>query len=180
MEESRKAFFNISPERSHTYLVYGNTNDIFCPGSYQILRLDAMLFRLLQERGYRHVVFFSGSGTKGAYTLDDESARFFFKNINANAMATPPTSKEKRKTNVPVVGKKVERKEQRSLRYALPGMNLAAFLTHCKPLMEDKTSSMAIVFYDLFTERIEDFNSLKEAILTIWEEDRASTKGDRR
>lgn len=71
-------FLDTNLRDSKTFIIYGDTSDVFwCPDLIR-RNLDQYLLMLLKSRGYRHVIFWGGAGTKGAYCLDGESARFFF------------------------------------------------------------------------------------------------------
>lgn len=64
-----------------TFLLYGNVNDQFYCSDAEVRKLDQYLNALLKKMGYEHIIFFGTGGTRGAYCLDAESARYFF---NAN------------------------------------------------------------------------------------------------
>ena len=67
---------NIS--KTKTFVLYGNLQDtIWCP-DLMPRDIEHYLVKLLKSRGYEHIVFYGEAGTKGAYCLDEESARFFF------------------------------------------------------------------------------------------------------
>lgn len=74
-------FLDDNKRYGSTFLLYGNINDDFyCPDA-SIQKMDQYLATLLKKRGYEHILFYGSSGTRGAYCLDEASARFFF---NAN------------------------------------------------------------------------------------------------
>lgn len=56
------------------------------------------------------------------------------------------------------------------IRYAHRGRELSEFLTEISPKMLDPSSHMAVVFYDVFTNRLGDFSSLRDCILSVWEQ----------
>lgn len=60
--------------------------------------------------------------------------------------------------------------EQSFVRYAHRGRELSEFLTELSPKMLDPESHMAVVFYDVFTNRLGDFSSLRDCILSVWEQ----------
>ncbi len=73
-----ESFLEANIFKTKTFVLYGNLKDtIWCP-DLMPRDIEHYLVRLLKSRGYRHVVFYGEAGTKGAYCLDEESARFFF------------------------------------------------------------------------------------------------------
>ena len=73
-----KTFLDTHKDWSSTFLLYGNTNDSVWCADLTVRSSEQYLVRLLRSRGYKHVIFYGEAGTKGAYCLDPESARFFF------------------------------------------------------------------------------------------------------
>lgn len=73
-----KTFFETNISKTKTFVLYGNLQDtIWCPDLLP-RDIEHYLVKLLKSRGYEHVIFYGEAGTKGAYCLDEESARFFF------------------------------------------------------------------------------------------------------
>lgn len=73
-----KTFFEMNISKTKTFVLYGNLQDtIWCPDLLP-RDIEHYLVKLLKSRGYEHIVFYGEAGTKGAYCLDEESARFFF------------------------------------------------------------------------------------------------------
>lgn len=73
-----KTFFEMNISKTKTFVLYGNLQDtIWCPDLIP-RDIEHYLVKLLKSRGYEHIVFYGEAGTKGAYCLDEESARFFF------------------------------------------------------------------------------------------------------
>ena len=73
-----KTFFEMNISKTKTFVLYGNLQDtIWCP-DLMPRDIEHYLVKLLKSRGYEHIVFYGEAGTKGAYCLDEESARFFF------------------------------------------------------------------------------------------------------
>lgn len=83
-----KTFLDTNITKTKTFVVYGNLKDtIWCPDLLP-RDIEHYLVKLLKSRGYEHVVFYGEAGTKGAYCLDEKSARFFFSaNMNIPAPA---------------------------------------------------------------------------------------------
>lgn len=75
-----KTLFDTKITKTKTFLLYGNLKDtIWCP-DLMPRDIEHYLVKLLKSRGYEHIIFFGEPGTKGAYCLDEQSARFFFDN----------------------------------------------------------------------------------------------------
>ncbi len=73
-----KTFLETNISKTKTFVLYGNLKDtIWCP-DLMPRDLEHYLVRLLKSRGYEHIIFYGEAGTKGAYCLDEQSARFFF------------------------------------------------------------------------------------------------------
>lgn len=83
-----KTFLDTNITKTKTFVVYGNLKDtIWCPDCLP-RDIEHYLVKLLKSRGYEHVIFYGEAGTKGAYCLDEKSARFFFSaNMNIPAPA---------------------------------------------------------------------------------------------
>ena len=73
-----KTFLETNRNYSRSFMLYGNLNDTVWCGDLTIRTSEQFLVRLLKSRGYQHIIFYGEAGTKGAYCLDPESARFFF------------------------------------------------------------------------------------------------------
>ena len=78
-----KTFLDTNVSKSKTFVLYGNLKDtIWCP-DLMPRDIEHYLVKLLKSRGYEHIIFYGEAGTKGAYCLDEKSARFFFSaNLN--------------------------------------------------------------------------------------------------
>ena len=63
---------------TQTFLLYGALSDHIACKDLVIRSSEQYLVKLLKSRGYEHVIFYGDALTKGAYTLDAVSARFFF------------------------------------------------------------------------------------------------------
>ncbi len=73
-----KTFLETNISRTKTFVLYGNLKDtIWCP-DLMPRDIEHYLVKLLKSRGYEHIIFYGEAGTKGAYCLDEQSARFFF------------------------------------------------------------------------------------------------------
>ena len=73
-----KTFFEMNVSRTKTFVLYGNLQDtIWCPDLIP-RDIEHYLVKLLKSQEYEHIIFYGGAGTRGAYCLDEESARFFF------------------------------------------------------------------------------------------------------
>ena len=73
-----KTFFEMNLSRTKTFVLYGNLQDtIWCPDLIP-RDIEHYLVKLLKSQEYEHIIFYGGAGTRGAYCLDEESARFFF------------------------------------------------------------------------------------------------------
>ncbi len=83
-------FLETQGSRSRTFLLYGNLNDSIWCGDLAEYSSGEYLVRLLKSRGYRHVLFYGDAGTRGAYCLDPESARFFFRRDNRDLPLPAP------------------------------------------------------------------------------------------
>ena len=73
-----RTFLETSLNRSKSFLLYGNLEDKYISSDLVIRNFEHYILRLLKSRGYRYVIFYGGSGARGAYCIDGESARFFF------------------------------------------------------------------------------------------------------
>ena len=71
-------FLDTGLSKTRTFILYGNLKDTVWCGDLIPRDMEQYLVKLLKSRGYRHVIFYGGAGTKGAYCLDRESACFFF------------------------------------------------------------------------------------------------------
>ena len=63
---------------SHSYLLWGRMTDRIVTSDLMCVDLDTYLVQLLKKNGYRHIIFYGTEGARGAYTLDYESARWYF------------------------------------------------------------------------------------------------------
>lgn len=73
-----KTFLETNISKTKTFVLYGNLKDtIWCP-DLMPRDIEHYLVKLLKSRGYEHIIFYGEAGTKGAYCLDEQSARFFF------------------------------------------------------------------------------------------------------
>ena len=76
-----KTFLDTNISKSKTFVLYGNLKDtIWCP-DLMPRDIEHYLVKLLKSRGYEHIIFYGEAGTKGAYCLDEKSARFFSQQI---------------------------------------------------------------------------------------------------
>ncbi len=57
----------------------------------------------------------------------------------------------------------------RQVRYARRNMRLSEFLNMILPMMLDRESHMAVVFYNIFTTDINQYQALRNCILDVWE-----------
>ena len=73
-----KTFLETHRDRSKSFVLYGNVNDMIWCGDMSVRSLEQYLVRLLKSRKYEHIIFYGDAGTRGAYCLDPQSARFFF------------------------------------------------------------------------------------------------------
>lgn len=77
-DKRAKTFLDTNISKSKTFVLYGNLKDtIWCP-DLMPRDIEHYLVKLLKSKGYEHIIFFGEAGTKGAYCLDEQSARFFF------------------------------------------------------------------------------------------------------
>lgn len=60
------------------------------------------------------------------------------------------------------------------VRYSYRGMNLNQFILLISPLMLDPDSRMAVIFYNIFTSKLEQSAPLRDNILNVWEQMRGS------
>lgn len=60
------------------------------------------------------------------------------------------------------------------VRYSYRSMNLNQFILLISPLMLDPNSRMAVVFYNIFTSKLEQSAPLRDNILNVWEQMRGS------
>ncbi|MBO6048099.1 MAG: AAA family ATPase [Erysipelotrichaceae bacterium] len=63
---------------SHSYLLWGKMTDRIVTADLMNLDLETYLVQLLKKNGYRHIVFYGTEGARGVYTIDQESARWYF------------------------------------------------------------------------------------------------------
>jgi len=59
--------------------------------------------------------------------------------------------------------------QSHQFRYARRAMRLSEFLNMILPLMLDRESHMAVVFYNIFTTDINQYQALRNCILDVWE-----------
>lgn len=211
-----KTFLDIYGDYSGTFVLYGNTNDTVWCGDLSVRSSEQFLVKLLKSRGYRHIVFYGDAATKGAYALDPQSVRFFFRD-NQNVPLPPvwdPTEPRRKGTESmsqgPEGGESGERRpsaaaapslagmvnrggrhgrrvdspalsqtqlgqeSSKRVRYSYRSMNLNQFIMLISPLMLDPNSRMAVVFYNIFTSKLEQSPPLRDNILNIWEQMRSS------
>ena len=201
-----KTFLDRSRAAGKTFLMYGNMDDVYYQADLVPRNFEQMLVQYLKSRGYRHVIFYGEDGTKGAFCLDKESAKFFFhenrsvismSETDENAKESPikgsgsgmdklagMTSRksgsryhvETQKTSSSAVSnvkpaKKISLPSVQShqFRYARRAMRLSEFLNMILPLMLDRESHMAVVFYNIFTTDINQYQALRNSILDVWE-----------
>lgn len=135
-----KTFLDTNIAKTKSFILYGNLKDvIWCP-DLMPRDLEHYLVKLLKSRGYEHIIFYGEAGTKGAYCLDEKSACFFFPAEEGNE----------------------------SIRYSHRGQSMRDFLKHIHPLMLDRESHMAVVFYNMLTTDMKNCD-LRDDILDVWE-----------
>lgn len=83
------SFLDNNTDGGKSFLLYGKLHDWFCPASLEQLDFDILLLHLLNDRGYKHVVFYGGAGNRGKHCYDADSAQFFFVQ-NETAPASAP------------------------------------------------------------------------------------------
>lgn len=218
-----KTFLDTNISKSKTFVLYGNLKDtIWCP-DLMPRDIEHYLVKLLKSRGYEHIIFYGEAGTKGAYCLDEKSARFFFSaNLNiplpqmfsdgfeesTETTEIQYTEIESQEVNSHTTGSQVsdaldelfgdndndeyfpgdisgvpedERENEvaaeptrepvplrQRVRYSYRGQTISEFLQKIHPLMLQKNSHMAVVFYNILTTDIKS-SDLKDDILDIWE-----------
>ena len=71
-------FLDTNLSKTKSFVIYGNLKDkIWCPDLLP-RDIEHYLVKYLKSRGFEHVIFYGGAGTKGAYCHDEKSTRFFF------------------------------------------------------------------------------------------------------
>ena len=220
---------------TQTFLLYGALSDHIACGDLVVRSSEQYLVKLLKSRGYEHVIFYGDAQTRGAYTLDAVSARFFFgenrntpfpelwdptedgavtptkcgaegaeqasdsrtasggtqnaspsgrtslggivgrnrRRVGSYQPGSDPTRSETMQdvqhgTAIPADSEDIH--DSRRVRYSLRKMELESFFQLIDPLMLDKKSKMAVVFYNIFTSQMSTLNSLKDHILYSWNE----------
>lgn len=73
-----RTFLESNLDVSKSFVLYGNIDDSFISPDLVKCNFEQYLLKILKSRGYRYVIFYGGSGARGAYCLDGTSARFFF------------------------------------------------------------------------------------------------------
>lgn len=212
-----KTFLDTNITKTKSFILYGNLKDtIWCP-DLMPRDLEHYLVKVLKSRGFKHVIFYGEAGTKGAYCLDEQSARFFFSanskfplplplsedfefsGEDAFSESAPAAQNDRTNTtgsqvsdalddlfgssddeyapgNFDAVQSNEESTEQRAqaapqtfrIRYSYRGQTMSEFLQRIHPLMLDKKSQMAVVFYNVLTTDIKS-SDLRDDILDIWE-----------
>lgn len=223
-------FLDINIEKTKSFILYGNLKDIiWCP-DLMPRDFEHYLVKLLKSRGYEHIIFYGEAGTKGAYCLDEKSARFFFSSNagiplpetldeNFDRLADEPGREElffeekgpgKRTSEISTgsqvsdalsslfggsdegeympgdlsspaieeeetgevktedLPKEKKKPENYQVRYAYRGQKMSEFLQRIHPLMLERESHMAVVFYNILTTDIRS-SDLRDDILDIWE-----------
>lgn len=84
------SFLDNNTDGGKSFLLYGRLHDWFCPTSLEQFDFDNLLWHLLQNRGYEHIVFYGGAGNRGKHCYDAESARFFFGQDDTVTPSVPP------------------------------------------------------------------------------------------
>lgn len=64
----------------------------------------------------------------------------------------------------------LKKNDAQKVRYAHKGRTLSEFLKDIAPKMLDRNSHMAVVFYNIFTNQLEEYSSLRDYILSVWEQ----------
>jgi len=192
-----KTFLDRSAAVGKTFLMYGNMDDVYYQADLVPRNFEQMLVQYLKSRGYRHVIFFGEDGTKGAFCLDRTSAKFFFhENRKVFLESRQQTDQELSESNGKKSGGgkltgmlerkngsryRTEQKEEAApkvkrpsfkthqIRYARRNMRLSEFLNMILPMMLDRESHMAVVFYNIFTTDINQYQALRNCILDVWE-----------
>ncbi|MBR0281852.1 MAG: AAA family ATPase, partial [Oscillibacter sp.] len=191
-------FLETLKERSKSFVLYGNLNDSFLCGDLVVRSIEQYLVCLLKSRGYKHIIFYGDAGTKGAYCLDEISAKFFF-NENSDSSRqeretgssasggldisqmmgrgsyqpgdTPAAPSDTSAETTPDAESAPSGTARRGvLRYAFRNMSLPTFVQKITPLMLDSTSDMAVVFYNIFTTEMGSVMSMQDNILSVWEQ----------
>ena len=65
-------------------MLYGNLNDVYITEDLQEHTIHGYLMKLLKREGYDRVVFYSGAGNMGKFTLDAQSARLCINQTGEN------------------------------------------------------------------------------------------------
>lgn len=82
-------FLDTNLSKTKSFVIYGNLKDkIWCPDLLP-RDIEHYLVKYLKSRGFEHVIFYGGAGTKGAYCHDEKSARFFFDGNKGIPLRTP-------------------------------------------------------------------------------------------
>ncbi|MGN0425384.1 MAG: AAA family ATPase [Acetatifactor sp.] len=92
-------FLDTNLSKTKSFVIYGNLKDkIWCPDLLP-RDIEHYLVKYLKSRGFEHVIFYGGAGTKGAYCHDEKSARFFFSGNSGIPLPSPLSGDFEEKEN---------------------------------------------------------------------------------
>ncbi|MBQ2955071.1 MAG: AAA family ATPase [Clostridia bacterium] len=170
-----KSFIDALLPISRLGLIHGRVNDLFLPPDMQIRDIEQYLLDLLKSHGFKHIIFYGSEGNRGAFTLDQDSARFFFDQTSPTApLRGAPDS---------AAADLVRRRGAPNLSSAAPGpaaipaqenrivfskrnWQLPEFVAAMLKLQKQPDASMAIIFYNILTTPLGASPALIDELLT--------------
>lgn len=169
-----KSFLNSLMPVHKLGLLHGRVNDLFLCADMQLRNIEEYLLALLRQAGIEHVIFYGSEGNRGAFTLDEQSARFFFGEADTAAQPAgnggAAAADLVRRRSAPAA--QAQRPAQagpqpgeRGVVYCRRGWQLPEFVAAMLRCLNREDASMAIVFYNILTTPLGSSPALIDELL---------------
>jgi len=170
-----KYFLDALLPASRLGLIHGRVNDLFLPADMRIRNIEELLVDQLKARGFTHIIFYGSEGNRGAFTLDKESATFFFDQ-------TPPTAPlqgasdgaaadlvRRRGAPIPSSGASTPAASPAQgdrIVFSKRNWQLPEFVASMQKLLRQPDANIAIIFYNILTTPVSASSALVDELLT--------------
>lgn len=168
-----KNFLDALMRVSKLGLIHGRVNDLFLSSDLQLRNIEQYILELLKARGVEHVIFYGSEGNRGAFTLDENSARYFFGDVpaaDANAPAPGSAAADLiRRRSAPTGAQQPPARAQGAqggVVYARRNWALSEFVSAMLRRLNEENANMAIVFYNILTTPMGSSPALIDELLT--------------
>ncbi len=153
-----KTFLDQIIEGSRVGLLCGHLNDVFISADLVQYDVEQYIHALLRERGFHHIIFYGSDGGRGAFCLDEESAKFFFAPPAAPAMQAASQGSgggaaadlmRRRAAPAPGQGSSAAPPHQEGQTFSRRNWTLVEFVSAMKNRLLTENDPIALVFYDI-------------------------------